>query len=146
MHLDGTHKFDVEPEVIWNLLNDPDVLTRATPGAVQLQPIDGGDRYQAVFHIKLGPINSGFDGTLEVADKVPPQSYRLLVEVDGKIGTVSAEGSFEIRADNGGTVVSFQGDAKMSGVLARMGQRVISGVAKLFTRQFFHALEEEIAK
>jgi carbon monoxide dehydrogenase subunit G len=145
MHLDGSHRFDAGQQVVWDLLTDPAVLTRATPGVKELQLLDGeGSRYRAIFDIKMGPINSGFDGTLEVADQVAPASYRLLVEVDSKIGAVSAEGLFNIQADGDGTVVAFQGDAKMSGVLARMGQRVISGVARMFTKQFFAALEEEL--
>ncbi len=31
----------------------------------------------------------------------------------------------------------------MTGVLARMGQRVLSGVARMFTNQFFQDLERE---
>ena len=146
MHLDGSHRFEADRQVVWDLLNDPAVLTRATPGVKELQPLkgEGSGKYRAIFDIKMGPINSAFDGTLEMADRVAPESYRLLVEVDGKIGAVSAAGTFDIQADGDGTVVAFRGDAKMSGVLARMGQRVISGVARMFTKQFFEALEKEI--
>jgi carbon monoxide dehydrogenase subunit G len=31
----------------------------------------------------------------------------------------------------------------MTGALARMGQRVLSGVARMFTKQFFKDLERE---
>ena len=143
MHFEGSHKLESDAESVWNLLNDPAVLGRCTPGVKELRPLDG-EKFEAVFDIKLGPINSGFEGTLEVTDKVPLESYRLVVNVDGKIGTVTAEGSFSLQPDGDATLVSFVGDGQLSGVLARMGQRVMGGVARLFTAQFFKALEQEI--
>ena len=143
MHFEGTHTFTADRETVWSALNDPQVLGRATPGVTSLEPI-GEDKYQAIFDIKMGPIKSACDGTLEVTDKVAPERYTLLINVDGKIGTVSAEGGFDLQDQDGSTVVNFSGDAKMNGILARMGQRVISGVARMFTKQFFSALEREL--
>jgi carbon monoxide dehydrogenase subunit G len=145
MHLEGTYKFNITQEALWNLLNDPAVLARTTPGIKELQP-QGDDKYQALFEVKMGPINSTFDGTLEVADKVDPESYKLLISVDGKIGTIAAAGTIALQAENEDTILSFQGDAKLTGVLARMGQRVLSGVGRMFTNQFFKALEKEFSE
>ncbi len=143
MHLEGTHKFSAPPERIWTLLNDPDVLARTTPGLSSLEP-DGDDVYKARFRIKLGPVNGGFDGSLAVLDKDPPRGYRLEIDVGGRLGTTRAEGTFEIRGEDEGSVVAFAGDARLKGVLARMGGRVLTGVARQFTRQFFEALEKEV--
>lgn len=143
MHLEGTHKFSAPPERIWALLNDPEVLARTTPGLSSLEP-EGGDVYKARFQIKLGPVNGGFDGSLAVLDKDPPRGYRLEIDVGGRLGTTKAEGTFEIRGEEEGAVVAFAGDARLKGVLARMGGRVLTGVARQFTRQFFEALEKEV--
>ena len=143
MHLEGSHAFSASPDKIWELLNDPDVLVRTTPGLTSLEP-DGEDVYKAEFQIKLGPVNGGFSGSLAVKDRDPPRSYRLEIDVSGRIGAAKAEGTFDIRDENGEAVVTFAGDARLNGVLARMGGRVLNGVAKLFTKQFFAALEQEI--
>ena len=143
MHLEGSHKFSAPPERIWTLLNDPDVLARTTPGLSSLEP-DGEDVYKARFQIKLGPVNGGFDGSLAVRDKDPLRGYRLEIDVRGRLGTTKAEGTFEIREEGEGAVLAFAGDARLKGVLARMGGRVLTGVARQFTRQFFEALEKEV--
>jgi carbon monoxide dehydrogenase subunit G len=145
MHLEGTHTFTADLETVWAALNDPEVLARATPGVTSMEPL-GEDKYQTIFDIKMGPIKSTFNGTLEVTDKVAPERFKLLVSVQGKIGAVAAEGSFDLQSQDGATVVAFSGDARMTGVLARMGQRVISGVARMFTKQFFSTLELELAQ
>ena len=143
MHLEGEHTFTDNLPAVWERLNDPDVLARVTPGLKELH-LQETDQYQAVFEIKMGPINSHFDGSLRVVDRVDGESYRLLISVDGKVGTVEAEGTIAVRAEEEETIVSFAGDAKMTGVLARMGQRVISGVGRMFTKQFFKGLEQEL--
>ena len=145
MHLEGEHTFSAELSAVWDRLNEPDVLARATPGLKELH-LQETDSYQAVFEIKMGPINSNFDGSLKVVDRVDSESFRLLISVDGKVGTVEADGTIAARAEGDRTIVAFAGDAKLTGVLARMGQRVLSGVGRMFTRQFFKALEVELEK
>lgn len=145
MHLEGTQLFNAPREILWNLLNDPQVIARITPGVKTLNWVEG-DRYEAVFHIKLGPINAAFTGQLEVADKAPPERYRLLVKVDSRIGAVAAEGAVSLAAQGEATLLAFAGDARLSGLLAGKGQRVLSGVAQLFTRNFFRSLEEELSR
>jgi carbon monoxide dehydrogenase subunit G len=143
MHFEGTHKFNAPQNVMWDLLNDPDVLARATPGIKSLEPL-AEDKYKAIIDVKMGPINTTFNGTLEIADKIPPQSYKLLIDVDAKIGIVKAEGTLALEGEDENTDVAFTADAQLSGTLARMGQRVLSGVARMMTKQFFKALEEEV--
>lgn len=148
MHLEGEHTFSATQRHVWELLNDAGVLARITPGLSALEA-DGEDSYRAQFAIKMGPINSTFNGTLRVADRVATERFRLLVDIAGKAGTVVAEATVAARAaadiDSEHTRVTFVADAKLTGLLVRMGQRVLSGVGRLLTKQFFQALERELA-
>ena len=143
MQFAGSHTFSAPRQVLWDLLNDPAVLVRTTPGVESLEQT-GSDTYQAVLQIKMGPINSAFDGTLQVTDKNEPESYRLLIEVDGKIGQIKAEGSVQLSGEGDETIVNVQSGSQLTGRLASMGQRLLSGVARMFTKQFFTALESEL--
>ncbi len=143
MHYEGSHKFGVHQNLLWLLLNDPIVLARITPGVKELIPIADGV-FEAVFHIKMGPINSTFKGKMEVREKVAPRRYKLIVNVDAKIGMVAAEALIGLRREGQGTVISFSGNGRLSGKLARMGQRVLIGVARMMAKRFFKGLEEEI--
>jgi carbon monoxide dehydrogenase subunit G len=143
MQFEGSHTFAASPQKLWDLLNDPEVLQRTTPG-IQTLERDGADRFKAVMHIKMGPVNGQFNGTLQVVDKNEPNSYRLLIEVDGKIGHIKAEGSVWLEAEGENTLLRVQSGSQLSGKLARMGQRLLSGIARMFTKQFFQALEKEL--
>jgi carbon monoxide dehydrogenase subunit G len=145
MHFEGNHTLDARREAVWELLIDPDVLARISPGVKELIR-EEGDRYKAVFQVKVGPVNGKFNGVLEVADKVPPERYTLKITQSSSVGSIKGEFVIAVRQeDNGQCSVSFNGDAKIRGVIAGIGQRVLSGVAKSQTAQFFKALEAEVA-
>ena len=147
MHLEGEHSFSAGQGQVWELLNDPGVLARITPGLQELEAQDE-DAYRARFAIKMGPINSAFSGTLRVADRHAPERFRLLIDVAGNAGSAAAEATVTAAAVAGAdpeqTRVTFTADARLTGLLVRMGQRVLSGVGRLLTRQFFQALEREL--
>lgn len=143
MQFAGSHTFSAPRQILWDLLNDPEVLARITPGVDTLEQT-GPRQYRAVLHIKMGPINSAFNGALQVVDSKEPESYRLLIDVDGKIGQIRAEGRVRLADQGRETTVAVEGGSQLTGRLASMGQRLLSGVARMFTNQFFKALEREI--
>ena len=144
MHLNGTHLLQASPQEIWKLLMDIDVLARITPAISRLEPL-GGDKYKAIAEVKLGPVKGSFSGDMEIVNKQEPEQFTLLIQQNSRMGNVSAEGQIKLQAagDNQ-TEVAFNGDAKLSGTLARMGQRVLGGVANSMVRQFFENLEKEL--
>jgi carbon monoxide dehydrogenase subunit G len=124
---------------------DPAVLARITPAISRLEPT-GEDQYKAVAEVKLGPVKGSFSGQMELSDKQEPDHFVLHMRQNSRMGNVNAEGRIELRAqDDATTEVAFTGDAKLSGTLARMGQRVLGGVANTMVKQFFQNLEAELA-
>ena len=144
MHLSGKHVLNAPASKIWNLLLDPEILAKITPGITRLEAT-GNDEYDAIADVKIGPVNGSFSGKMAVTNKIDKEGFTLLIQQNSKIGNVNAEGTIKLNPlSDTQTEVDFSGDAKISGTLARTGQRVISGVAKMLTKQFFKALEEEV--
>ena len=144
MQLEGTHVLPASREQIWDLLMDPDTLARVTPGISRLDPT-GEDTYKAIAEVKIGPVSGSFSGEMAVLDKVSPESFTLKMKQNSKIGNVQAKGAIALKAlDEKTTEVEFSGKAQLSGLLARTGQRVLSGVARSLTDQFFKAIEKEL--
>ncbi len=144
MHLKGKHQFKASAGVLWEMLMDPDTLSRVTPGISRLEETDT-DTYDAIADVKMGPVRGTFKGQMEVRDKDPTSAFLLKVKQDSRIGNVSADVKImleEVGEDE--TEMSFEGDARLSGLLARTGNRVLSGVANTLTKQFFQAMEDEI--
>lgn len=144
MNLKGSYTLPTSAQVIWDKLMDTDTLARITPGVSKLEAT-GEDTYTAISQVKIGPVNGSFKGDLAIIDKQEPYSFTLQVKQKSKIGNVSADVAILINAiSDNETEVSFDGKAKLSGLLARTGQRVLSGVANTLSKQFFKALENEL--
>lgn len=144
MQLKGDHNFNAPVERIWDMLMDVNILAKITPGITKLEAV-GEDQYKAIADVKMGPVRGSFSGDLEVADKQPTESFSLKISQKSKIGNVSADVAIQLEPLSASeTRLHFDGQARLSGLLARTGQRVLSGVANTLSKQFFKALAEEL--
>ena len=123
---------------------DTDTLARIVPGISKLEKT-GDNTFKSTVAIKLGPVSSSFTGNLQMEDIQPEKSFALKVQQNSKIGNANAVIKIEVNSvDENQTEVSFDGDVKLSGMLASMGQRVLGGVANTLSKQFFTNMEKEL--
>ena len=59
MKLDGEYTFNGPRDAVWELLQDPEVLKAALPGAKQIEKM-GEDEYKAQLQVRVGPVNGVF--------------------------------------------------------------------------------------
>lgn len=144
MQVKGNHEFNISREQLWSYLMDPEVLAKITPGVTRLETIDT-DQYKSVSDIKIGPVKGSFTGKLKVQNKNEPASFEIKMEQLSKIGNAHATVFMNLEEkENGNAALVFNGKANLSGVIARTGQRVLSGVANTLTKEVFSALEKHI--
>ncbi len=143
MKVEGTYTLPAPRQRVWELLNDPDVLARATPGIKQLSPL-GPDTYRATIELGVGPVKGAYEGQVTIADRVPLERLTLKVEGGGRPGTIKATGELHLAEQDGKTVVTYSGDAQITGLIASVGHRLIGGVAKQMAGEFFKGLEREL--
>ena len=146
MQVKGVHSFEVTKDQLWAYLLDPVVLAKITPGVSQLETIEE-DNYKSISDIKIGPVKGSFKGKLKVIDKHEPESFAIEMEQLSKIG--NAHGTIAMTlsdTDSEHTELSFDGKVRLSGVIARTGQRVLSGVANTITKEVFASLEQHIVE
>jgi len=123
---------------------DPEVLAKITPGVSNLEVVEEGS-YQSISEVKIGPVKGVFKGKLKIADVDEPNSFTIDMEQLSKIGNAHAKVQLVLESENTEEIIlKFDAKAKLSGLVARTGQRVLSGVANKITKEFFSALEEYI--
>ena len=144
MEISGSYTFDARPERVWSLLMDPAVLAACIPGCDCLEP-DGEDRYAVTMTIGLAAITGTYSGTVLLTDKVPSASYRLIAEGQGRPGFVKGSASVTLRPEGNATVVDVNAIVQTGGAIARVGQRLIGGVAKMMLDRFFGCLQTKTA-
>ncbi|HRH51046.1 MAG TPA: carbon monoxide dehydrogenase subunit G [Panacibacter sp.] len=144
MQLTGNHVIDASPVKVWALLMDTDTLARIVPGVTKLERIDDTN-FKSTLGVKLGPVSAAFSGSLQMEEVVQEKGFTLKVQQNSKVGNASAAIKISLTpVEESKTEVSFDGDVKLSGMLASMGQRLIGSVANTLSKQFFTNMEKEL--
>lgn len=144
MQLSGRHTVKASLSSIWEILMDPDTLARITPGIKQIENY-GPNKYNVVSEITIGPVKGAFKGDMEITDIIDMEKFTLIMNQKSKIGNVTSSATIGLNPENDNVVINFSGEARISGLLSRTSQRLISGVAKKLTKDFFKALDREIS-
>ena len=144
MDISGSYTFDAPPDRVWALLMDPAVISSCIPGCSSFEP-DGENRYRARLTVALAAITGAYEGTVTVSEQMPPTSYRLVAEGQGRPGFVRGSSVITLRADGVSTIVDVAGTVQTGGVIARLGQRLIGGVSKMMLDLFFTCLQGKLA-
>ena len=139
MDLIATYTFHAPPETTWNLLMDPGAIGSCLPGCRGLQPI-GTDKYEVELGIAVAAIAGNFKGTVALEEKNAPHSYKLVVEGTGRQGFVKGYSRMSLLAEGDATTVRVEAHADVGGMIARVGQRLLEGVARTMMDRFFACL------
>ena len=143
LRVEGTYTIDADSEAVWRGLLSPDVLSSCIPGCQKFEPA-GEDTYDVVLRVGVGAIRGTYTGVVSLSDVVHLESYKMHVEGRGSGGTVTGEGVIRISARDGATEVSIVGDAQVTGIVARVGQRFLGSASKMLMNQFFSCVKDKI--
>jgi hypothetical protein len=139
MDIFGSYTFNASPDRVWDLLMDPAAISSCIPGCDRFEP-DGEDRYNVTLTVGIAAITGTYTGTVLLTDKMPRVSYRLVVEGQGRPGFVKGSSVIALRAAGAATAVDVSAAVHTGGPIARVGQRLIAGVAKMMLDRFFACL------
>ncbi len=143
MDIFGSYTFDVPADRVWDLLMDPAALSSCIPGCTRFEP-DGEDRYAVTLTVALAAITGTYNGTVNLTDKTLHTSYRLVMEGQGRAGFVKGSSVISLRPAGASTAVDVSGAVHTGGPIARVGQRLIGGVARMMMDRFFACLKGKL--
>lgn len=141
MIVEGEYTFDAPQDLVWQALQDPDVLSNAMPGGEGFTEV-GENEYEGNLNVKVGPVQGKFKGNIKLMDIVAPESYTIAVDGKGAPGFVKATGSLKLTPDGDKTHIVYTGDAQVGGRIASVGQRLLDTSAKSIIRQSLDGLNE----
>jgi uncharacterized protein len=142
MKLDGTTSLPAPVDQVWEKINDPQALSKCTPGLQELKAI-GPDTYQATLNIGIAAVKGTYAGTLRITDKQAPKHYKIVLEGSGGAGFMKGEGIVDLEPQGDGTLLRWSGDIQIGGLIAGVGQRMLGGVGRMLIGQFFKCLEQQ---
>ena len=143
MKMSETRQIAASPAEVYAALLDPDMLIKCVPGATEVtgSPEDG---FEATVVQKVGPVKATFKGQVDISDIVAGESLTLTGQ--GKGGPAGfAKGAAKVSfadTEAGGTLLTYDVEAKVGGKLAQLGSRIIDGFTKKLADQFFERFQD----
>jgi hypothetical protein len=146
MRVQGQQTVPAPQQKVWEALLDPDVLSRTLPGCESLEPI-GENQYKMRMKLAISSVQGLFETTVHLKDTQPPKSYLLEIDGKGKIGFVKGGGTFTLEPDGEtATIVHYEGQVRVGGMVAGVGQRLMDMTAKMLIKRFFSSFTEVLAE
>ena len=145
MEMKGEQLIPAPQQVVWDALNEPEVLKACVPGCESIEK-SGDNEYQVLMVARVGPVSAKFKGKLTLSDINPPSSYSISFEGQGGAAGF-AKGSAQVRLSSAGahTKLSYEVKANVGGKLAQIGSRLVDAAAKKVADDFFRNFNEKAA-
>lgn len=141
--MSGTYRFDAPRERVWDALLDPAVVSDCIPGVQKFTAVSP-DNYEMEIGVKVGMFSGSFTGTMAISEKDAPASYKMVVQGAGPMTNLTGEAVISLAAEDDATTLAFDGDVRVTGALARVGQRFMSSAAKSQSDRFFERLRAKV--
>ena len=136
MKLSGSYKLNVKKKIVWQALNDPNILKQCVPGCESFEK-----KSDTIFIVtatnQIGPMNATFSGTVTLSNIQENQSYTIKGEGQSSVGFANGSADVKLTEKNGSTTLIYEVNVNVGGKIAQLGSRLIGGVAKKMSDYFF---------
>lgn len=140
MEIVGKKLIEAPLEKVWGNLNNLNVLQKSIPGCESLTELQE-NVFKADITAKIGPLKAKFSGKLELLNIKKFESYDIKFEAKSPVAGFS-KGTASVVLKNlndNETELSYSSTFSIGGKLAQIGSRLVDGVAKKLTNDFFEA-------
>ena len=140
LKIEGSYTFNAPRDRVWQVLLDPKVMAQCMPGCESMNEV-APDQFEAVMKVGVASVKGTYKGKVSIKDKQAPSHYVLSGQGSGGPGFMQGDVAIDLAETDGQTVLKYSTDAKIGGLIASIGQRMLNGVAKMMVEQFFKKVE-----
>ena len=143
MRIEGKYIFNAPLLAVWDHLQSPEAIARCIPGCDRFEPA-GETQFDVEMNVKVAAIRGKYSGTVAVSDISYLETYTMTVKGRGTGGNIKATGILNFTAIDNHTEVSVSGEAQVTGLIARVGQRIMTGASRMLMNQFFTCMSSHM--
>ncbi|MBL4811990.1 MAG: carbon monoxide dehydrogenase subunit G [Rhodobacteraceae bacterium] len=131
-------------QLVFDALNDPEILKDCIPGCEELIKVSDTE-LEAKVVLKIGPVKAKFSGKVTLDPEKPPERFSLTGEGSGGAAGFAKGGAVvELEEHEDGTLLRYEAKAAIGGKLAQLGSRLVQGTAKKLAGKFFKSFAERV--
>ena len=136
MKLAGSYKLNIKKEIVWQALNDTNILKQCIPGCESFEK-ESDTIFNVTATNQIGPMNTTFSGKINLTNIKKNQSYTLSGEGQSSVGFANGSADVILSEENESTTLNYEVNVNVGGKIAQLGSRLIDGVAKKMANYFF---------
>ena len=141
MEIKGEHWLPAPPEVVWDSLHDVDTLRETIPGCKELTQT-APNCFEGSATVGIGVIKGLYKGGLELTLENPYSEACVNVSARSGHAEIRGTGDISLELSGDGTLVRYRGEARISGPLAAVGQRLLPSATRSLTESFLRNVEK----
>jgi len=145
MHYEGSFEVAAAKEKVYDFVTDPQRVTTIFPDVQSVKVVDASN-FTLKAKVGMSFIRGVMDVKLALLECTRPTHTKLKARGTGLNSSVDLESSFTLEdTAGGGTRVTWAADAKISGMMASVGSRLIDSAADKYVKQIIGSLEKKLA-
>ena len=145
LEFSGSPAIAAPRERVWERLMDPHFVAQSAPGVESVEAVDP-THFKVISGLGLGAVKVRFKLDVELFDIV--EGERLKMRARGKApgSNVDVVSALQVEdAGNGHTRLNWSATSDVSGTVASVGARLIEGIARRLTEQFWTDFAQRVS-
>ena len=144
LHFEGSLLIKAPRARVWEFLVDPHAISKCLPDVQRLDVLEEG-KFKAVVRVGVGFIKGNFAFDVAMTDLVPPTHGKITGRGSGMGSAVDVQSTIDLSdAEAGQTRLDWKADVVISGPIASVGARLLSGTTEKKTGELFDCLKAQL--
>jgi len=145
VRLEGKVQIKAPRQRVWQLLTDPEAVSKCMPGVDSIEIITPNRKFRAVGAIGLGTVKLKVANDIEWLELEPEKRAKMKIHgtaPGSKMDTVSE--MFLTDGADGSTEMRWTADVVVLGTIASLAARLMGSVTKKLTGDFFNCVKKRL--
>jgi len=146
MHYEGKSTINAPREKVWKYISDPHSTLEYVP-MIQNLSVQSDDKFCMSVGAVVGWVKGEFNFDVQIVEKVPPSHTKLKAHGSGIKSVADVDIVVDLAENTSDkTDMTWTADARVGGLVAGVGQRLITQVVEKMIGELFDKLRNEMEK
>jgi uncharacterized protein len=145
VHFEGEIDVPVPKEKLYEFIVDPKGIVSILPDVEESRVIDG-DHFFVKSKVGMSYLKGSVGLNFNIVEKRPGEFARVVGRGQGIQSSMDLSLAITVEGTPGGSKGKWVADAKVGGLMASVGGRIINGVAEKYIRQVTETLRAKVSE
>jgi carbon monoxide dehydrogenase subunit G len=146
MHYDGSFEVPADNQKVYEFVTDPQKVTSIFPDVQDVKVIDANN-FTLKAKVGISFVRGMMDVKMAIVERDPPKSVKMHAKGNGMSSSVELDNTFTIEQSPSGkgSLVKWAADAKVAGLMASVGSRLMDAAAQKYVAEIIGSLKEKLS-